>query len=137
MFGVLSGENQVEFTINPSVAFYVRKIHFAPADGLLAADVLATTQVFDAHFLQPAAGPVACDQPFDLLYGVTGSIGSVLDPVENPYNSIDGTPATFATLNASLSAVDHRTLLTAIFHYPDQAGDSRSEESRVGQECLS
>src|SRR3546814_758419 len=122
--GVLAGENQVEFTITPSVAFDGLKIHFAPADGLLAADVLATTQVFDAHFLQPSAGPVACDQPFDLLDGVTGSIGSVLDPVENPYNSIDGNPATFATLNASLSAVDNRTHLTAIFPYTAPAGDS-------------
>src|SRR3546814_12117334 len=36
--GVLAGENQVEFTITPSVAFDGLKIHFAPADGLLAAD---------------------------------------------------------------------------------------------------
>src|SRR3546814_6603329 len=63
--GVLAGENLLDFTITPSVAFDGLKIHFAQADGLLAANALATTQVFDAHFLQPAADPVACDQPFE------------------------------------------------------------------------
>src|SRR5690606_173249 len=124
ILGVLAGENQVEFTITPSVAYDGLKIRFAPADGLLAATVLAQTRVFDAYFLQPAAGPVACDQPFDLLYGVTGSAGSILNPVEDPYNAIDGNPATFSKLHASVSAVDNRTHLTAIFPYVAPAGDS-------------
>ncbi|TCS85599.1 hypothetical protein EDD80_1111, partial [Anseongella ginsenosidimutans] len=122
--GVLAGENQIEFTVTPQVAYDGLKIRLAPADGILAADLLVTTEVYDAYFLQPASGPVACDQPFDLLYGATGSIAGVVNPVVNPYNSIDGNTATFSVLNANASALDNRTQLTAIFPGTSPAGDS-------------
>ncbi|HYH57568.1 MAG TPA: hypothetical protein VD772_13210, partial [Anseongella sp.] len=124
LIGALAGENQIEFTVTPAVAYDGLKIKLAPADGLLSAGVLATAQVFEAYYLQPAAGPVACAEPFDLLYGSTGSVAGVVNPVVNPYNSIDGNLATYAALHAAVSAVDNRTQLTAIFPGTAPAGDS-------------
>lgn len=124
LLGLLAGENQIEFTFTPTVPYDGVKIKLGAPKGALSAGVLSTAKVTHAYFFQPPTGPVACDQSFDLLYGATGSIAGIVNPVVDPYNSIDGNEETYAVLNANASALDNRTHLTALFPYVAPAGDS-------------
>src|SRR5690606_21355793 len=122
--GLFAGEDLIEFIVTPNVAYEGLKIRLSPASGVLGLGVLATSEVYESYYLQSVSGPLACDQPVDVLYGATGSVGSILNPVENPYNAFDNNPSTYAELHATVSVVDNRTHITGIFPGSTTAGDS-------------
>ncbi|WP_187774917.1 gliding motility-associated C-terminal domain-containing protein [Pedobacter sp. BS3] len=122
LVNLLGGENQVEFTITPTVAYDGVKIKLGGTGDILSAGVLASAKVYHAYFTKPATG-VVCNAPIDLLYGSTGNLAGSLNPVENPGNAIDGNENSSALLRANVSALN-KTFLTAVYPSLSKAGDS-------------
>ncbi|TDO19618.1 DUF7507 domain-containing protein [Pedobacter duraquae] len=118
---VLGGTNQVEFSITPTQAYDGVLIRLAPPQNLLSAGVLSSLQVYHAYFNAPAN--VMCNTAQDVLFGNTGVIAGSLNPVDNPYNAIDGNENTSAFLRGNVSALN-KTYLTALFPSLSRAGDS-------------
>lgn len=123
LINVLGGENQIEFTFTPTVAYDGVKIKLGvPENSILSVGALASAKVFHAYFTKQADN-VVCETPIDVLYGSTGNIVGGLNPIETPYNSIDKNENTAAILRTNVSALN-KTYLTAIYPSLSKPGDS-------------
>lgn len=58
-----------------------------------------SAKFYHAYYMAPSATPANCDEAVDAIYGVGGSIASLLSGVTNPYSIITGggSPTTFNT----------------------------------------
>ncbi len=122
LVNLISGENQIEFTFTPTVAYDGVKISLGDGTGVLSAGVLSQLKVYGAYFTKPANG-IVCETPLDVLYGSTGNIAGGLNAVEDPYNAIDKNDGTRAFLRANVSALNS-TYLRAVYPSTSKVGDS-------------
>ncbi|RZM29675.1 MAG: DUF11 domain-containing protein [Pedobacter sp.] len=118
---VLGGTNQVEFSFTPTQAYDGVLITLGSPQDLLSVGALTSLQVYHAYFKTPST--VACNTAQDVLFGNTGIIAGSLNPVDNPYNAIDGDENTSAFLRGNVSALN-KTYLTALFPTLSPANDS-------------
>jgi len=122
LVNLLSGRNQIEFTITPTQAYDGVKIKLGDTGGLLSAGVAANLDVYHAYFLKPASN-IVCESVVDSLYGSTGALAGGLNPVQSPSLAFDKNEDTFATLRTNLSALNS-TFLTGVYSSLSKAGDS-------------
>src|SRR5690606_26255536 len=105
LVNLLSGKNQIEFTITPTAPYDGVKIKLGGTGGLLSAGVAANLDVYHAYFLKPASN-IACESVIDSLYGSTGALVGGLNPVQSPSLAFDKNENTFATLRTNVSALN-------------------------------
>jgi gliding motility-associated-like protein len=114
---LLAVGNQTEIFVTPGVAFAGVRVTL---DGGLI-NVAATIEVYDAYYLKDATN-ANCDKPIDELHGISGNIAG-LGGVANPLNAIDGSDATFSTLQAAVGVLGY-SQQTIIFPGLSSAKDS-------------
>lgn len=120
---LLSGKNQVEFTITPTQAYDGVKIKLGDTGGLLSVDAFSNLDVYHAYFLKPAASNIVCESVIDNLYGSTGILAGGLNPVDNPSRAFDKDENTYATLRTNVSALN-TTFLTGVYSSLSKPQDS-------------
>lgn len=123
LVNLLSGKNQVEFTLTPTQAYDGVKIKLGNTGGLLSAGVLANLDVYHAYFLKAATNNIICESVVDSLYGSTGILAGGLNPLDNPSRAFDKNENTFATLRTNVSALNS-TFLTGVYSSFSKPGDS-------------
>ncbi|MFD1631634.1 gliding motility-associated C-terminal domain-containing protein [Pseudopedobacter beijingensis] len=124
LLNLISGDQTIEFTFIPGVAYDGVKIKLGVPEGsLLGIGALTTAKVFHASFVPDPGNSIICNQPLDVLYGANGILLGGLNRVENPYNSIDGNENTAAIIRANVSALNE-TSLTAVYPALSRAKDS-------------
>ena len=122
LVNLLSGKNQIEFTITPQQAYDGVKISLGIPQGILNAGVLTNLEVHHAYILKPASS-IVCETVIDSLYGSTGILAGGLNAVSNPSLAFDKNENTYATLRTNVSALS-TTFLTGVYPAMSQAGDS-------------
>lgn len=121
LLGLLGGTNQSEVTFTPNTNYNGIRVSVRPTLG-----VGVSANVYHAYFLKPAAGPAACNEVEDILYGV-GSYGvnaaGVTGGVNNEWNSVDQDLDTYSTMNIGVQALAyvHQTI---VYNNPSRIGDS-------------
>ncbi|MEQ7801605.1 hypothetical protein ABDJ41_17555 [Pedobacter sp. ASV1-7] len=98
LLNLLPGDNTVEYTYTPEEDSFAIRVNLGAVVGLAQ-----TAKVFDVYTLQPTT-TLDCTKGdvLDIIYGVKDiGIGalSVTVGVENPWNSVDGNPDTYAVMH--------------------------------------
>lgn len=123
LLNLLSGKNQIEFTITPTQAYDGVRIKLGNTGGILSAGVAANLDVYHAYFLKPATNNIICESVIDSLYGSTGILVGSLNPLEKASNAFDNDDNTFATLRTNVSALNS-TFLTGVYSSLSKKNDS-------------
>jgi gliding motility-associated-like protein/uncharacterized repeat protein (TIGR01451 family) len=123
LVNLISGKNQIEFTITPTQAYDGVKIKLGDTGGLLSVGLAANLDVYHAYFLKPATDNIICESVTDSLYGSTGILAGGLNPVQQPSLAFDKNEDTYASLRTN-AGVLNSTFLTGVYSSLSKTGDS-------------
>ncbi|NIG52604.1 gliding motility-associated C-terminal domain-containing protein [Chitinophaga sp. Cy-1792] len=123
LVNLLAATNQAEIYLPAQTTAYDR-ITISIA-GLL--NVATSLNVYAAYYNTVTTTPLTCDTALDVIYGSRGSLDAVnaaaVGSIDNPYNAIDNSLTTFATMNASVGLLGY-TRLSAVYPGLSKVGDS-------------
>ncbi|HYH56963.1 MAG TPA: hypothetical protein VD772_10150, partial [Anseongella sp.] len=121
LLGLLGGTNRSEITFTPNTAYNGVRASVKPTLGLGV-----TADLYHAYFLQPAAGPVACNEVVDILSGV-GTFGvnavGLTGSVTNEWAAVDGNTESYSEMSIGVQALSY-VQQTVVYSNPSKVGDS-------------
>lgn len=135
LLNLLPGDNTIEFTYTiVDDNCYAVRVNLSAVAG-----VLQTAKVYDAYILQPTTTlDCAKGDILDIIYGVKDiGIGALTTTVgvENPWNSVDGNPETFAVMFTGAGILAQATE-KIIFSTPSLSTDSIKIITSTGASLL-